>query len=419
LLRDARSAAKASLARPRKLKIFEAPFIHTKDKLTLRVLGTHVTLLDGIRKRAEADLGFSIVFEAREGVAAQQKAVMRPQSFDVYDQWFNSIDLVWSSRSVQPIDAKRIRYWDEVNGLAKIGKLSPDAQVGLGDAPVRRLYVQSDGSLGAVATDQISMLPFVHNVDSFGYNAAFVPRGRPYETESWGWLFDERWKGKVALVNDPAIGVMDAALGAQACGLAHFRDIGNMSLSEIDALIGILIRRKRSGHFNSFWSNTWESESLMETDTAVIASMWSPAITALHGHGIPIVEAAPLEGYRAWHGGMCISQFADGRVLDAAYEYFNWWLSGWAGALMARQGYYISVPDRVRSYLLPEEWDYWYEGKPAVSDLPGPNGEIVVRRGERRNGGSYWQRVGNIAVWNSAMDEHNYLVRRWNELLSV
>jgi hypothetical protein len=28
-------------------------------------------------------------------------------------------------------------------------------------------------------------------------------------------------------------------------------------------------------------------------------------------------------------------------------------------------------------------------------------------------------RVGNIAVWNSAMDEHNYLVRRWNEFLSA
>ncbi len=28
-----------------------------------------------------------------------------------------------------------------------------------------------------------------------------------------------------------------------------------------------------------------------------------------------------------------------GRALDVAYAYVNWWLSGWPGAVMARQGY--------------------------------------------------------------------------------
>lgn len=26
-----------------------------------------------------------------------------------------------------------------------------------------------------------------------------------------------------------------------------------------------------------------------------------------------------------------------GRPLDAAYDYLNWWISGWPGAVMARQ----------------------------------------------------------------------------------
>jgi hypothetical protein len=34
-----------------------------------------------------------------------------------------------------------------------------------------------------------------------------------------------------------------------------------------------------------------------------------------------------------------------------------------------------------------------------------------------RDGGSYEQRMSHIAVWNSVMDEHNYLVRRWQDFL--
>ena len=33
-------------------------------------------------------------------------------------------------------------------------------------------------------------------------------------------------------------------------------------------------------------------------------------------------------------------------VKDAAYDYMNWWLSGWPGAFIAKQGYYISNPER-------------------------------------------------------------------------
>lgn len=394
-----------------------APGLMVADRRPLRVLGTSVTLLEAIRKRAEEDLGFPIVFDVRDGVAAQQKAVTQPGSYDVYDQWFHSVELMWASGAAQPIHTRRIALWGEVNELAKAGRLKPQARIGQGDAPVNRLYVQPDDTLHSRPSELISMLPVVHNVDSFGYNTDLVLSGQSQSSESWSWLFDERWRGRVALVNDPAIGLMDAALGAQAAGLASFRNIGNMSLKEIDLLIGILIARKRAGHFRKFWSTIADAEKLMADRKVVIESLWSPTVTALRGRGLAVRNAAPGEGYRAWHGGMCISSQARGGKLDQAYRYLNWWLSGWPGALMARQGYYISVPERVRKYLSPAEWAYWYQGETATADLAGPTGEVVVRAGERRDGGSYWERFSNIAVWNSSMDEHNYLVRRWNELL--
>jgi putative spermidine/putrescine transport system substrate-binding protein len=36
-----------------------------------------------------------------------------------------------------------------------------------------------------------------------------------------------------------------------------------------------------------------------------------------------------------------------------------------------------------------------------------------------RDGGSYWDRFKNIAVWNSLMDENDYLVKRWTEFLTA
>ncbi len=40
-----------------------APFVHASERPSLRVLGTHVTLREDIRKRAEQDLGMNISFE--------------------------------------------------------------------------------------------------------------------------------------------------------------------------------------------------------------------------------------------------------------------------------------------------------------------------------------------------------------------
>jgi putative spermidine/putrescine transport system substrate-binding protein len=146
--------------------------------------------------------------------------------------------------------------------------------------------------------------------------------------------------------------------------------------------------------------------------------MWSPGVTALRRRGIPVQEAVPQEGYRAWHGGLCLSRRVSGAMIDVAYEYLNWWLSGWPGAVIARQGYYMSVPGRVQAHLTPAEWAYWYDGKPAETDLPGPDGKRTIAAGSIRSGGSYWQRASSIAVWNTTMDEHNYLARRWAHFVS-
>jgi len=409
-LKESATAAVAVLTFP--------AILHAKNKYpTIKVLGTHVTLQEEIRIKAQKDLGINIEFYPGGSAEVMLKASLNPNSFDIYEQWSNSIRPLWDADAIQPIDIKKLTYWDEINSLSKTGKISSKAKMGAGDSPNKILFIQKDGSLGPSPTEQISFNPYVHNVDSFGYNSAVIPKGIPYETESWGWLLDEKYHGRVALVNEPTIGIFDAALAVEAKGLMKFKDIGNMSRSEIDKLFKILIDYKKKGHFRGVWSSVPHSVELMSTGQVDIESMFSPAASALNGKGIPCIYAAPKEGYRAWHGVQCLSSSSTGESKDAAYQYMNWWLSGWAGAFIARQGYYISNPERSRLQMSSQEWDYWYDGKPAREALKGTDGKISVKKGEVRTGGSYIRRFENIAVWNSVMPNYDYSLDKWSEFV--
>lgn len=382
----------------------------------LRVLGTSITLLPPVRERAEADLGFDVDFELQDFLSCQRQAAMRPETYDVYEQCFHNLDIVWFWGALQPIDLSRITDWDGVSDLVKLGGISKYAGRGAGDAPVKKLYIQPGGFLGSKPSRHISMLPTVHNMDSFGFDARVFGNG-PDVRPSWAWLLDRRAKGRIALVDEPAIGFFDAALAAEASGELQFADIGNMTIDEINALMKLLEQRRVEGYFVGTWREGGEAAALVEQGRVAVQSMWSPVYGKLTAARAHFVESAPVEGYRAWHGGASLSRHLRGAELDMAYEYMNWWLSGFAGAVMARQGYYISNPARAKDYLAPEEWAYWYDGAAAARDLHGPSGDLAVTKGSRRAGGPYVDRVRRIVIWNTVMDEYNYAARVWDRFV--
>ena len=381
----------------------------------IRTIGLAVSIINEIQGKASEDLGFSIRGQALGYGAMVGKMLNQNDQYEVAEGYFNDMDVMIPSKVWQPIDTQRIPEWEKVTDLSKTGRLTPESKPGQGDAPFRHLWLDADGNRVEGPSRYISMLPGWHNADSLGYNPEET--GRPIE--SWAELFSEDFAGQVALLNAPQIGVMDAALGVEGLGIFQFEDKGNMTRKEIDFLIDFLIEKKQAGHFRAFWETFGQSVNLMLNGEVVLESMWSPAVTAIKAEGVPCVYAFPKEGMRGWHGGCAISARASGAALDQTYEYINWWLDGWAGAFVARQGYYMSVPDNVKKHLEPEEWDYWYEGKPAAKELPDPFGTPIVPEGEVRDGGSYWDRFSNIAVWNSLMDENDYLVERWTEFLNA
>ena len=317
---------------------------------TLRVLGTAITIIDPIVALAEADLGFKVEYEVLDFIACQRKAALEPGAYDVYDQCFHNLDIVWFWGALQPLDTLRLDKWAEVSALTKRGRISRHGWRGHGDAPVKKLYVQPGDSLGSDPSRYISMLPTVHNLDSFGYDVGVFGNGNRGR-ESWAWLLDPRARGRIALVDEPAIGIFDAALAAEASGAITFRDIGNLSVEEIDVLMDLLEEKRQQGYFRAGWRGADGAGGLVGAGGPSVQGMGWRAAGGRGEADRRFVESVPVEGYRAWHGGISLSHHLSGRLLDMAYEYMNWWLSGRPGAVMARQGYYMSVAGAVRHAL--------------------------------------------------------------------
>src|SRR5205814_9710079 len=125
-----------------------------------------------------------------------------------------------------------------------------------------------------------------------------------------------------------------------------------------------------------------------------IRSTWWPAGTAGRTNGIACTFQPRKGGYRAWAAGFGVPKSVTGKKADAVYEFINWFLDGWAGAYLNRQGYYSAVLETAKAKMEAYEWAYWMEGKPATSDIKSPNGDLLAKAGATRDGGSYEQRMG-------------------------
>jgi len=434
------------------LGAFSGPAFAAETKFTgtINVLGLGVDLIDPIKKAGEKALGFKLNFTVTDSVTMVQKALTQPGSFDVFSGYHYQFDQIWPSGNLVPIDTRRLTYWKEVSHLFTLGKVSANSKCtyGQGDAPFRSMFVNlggkgpypvsadkpeavanyknpivqwADETTGRGKGPQpryVNGVPGNFNMDSMGYNGDVINLAP--EKVSWRELLNPKWKGRVSVLNDPGIGMQDLANAMEAAGIMKFKNKGDMTKKEIDGLVKVATSYKKKGQFRSFWTTFNESVNLMSSKEVVIESMWSPAVALLAAQGFPIRFAAPVEGFRGWSGGNAISsKVTDAAKLQAAYDYINWWHSGEPGAIMMRQGYYNAVQGTSKKFVDPGEYAYWILGKPADKDYPGPFGDVSIKKGQTRDGGSFTKRACKYASWNSYFREATYQVKRWNDFLSA
>jgi putative spermidine/putrescine transport system substrate-binding protein len=416
-----------------------------------------------VQKKAEADLGFKFALTVTDPVTMVQKAITAPETFDIF-AGYNYQDIqMWSSHHLMPIDTRKLTAWPQLYKLFAYGKVHPGATgetYGDGDAPFRALFLKQ-GTTGLPLTkvgprtnkDIVQWVtneatgktkgpmpryivgpPAHFNADSIGYNADVLKR-LPNQV-GWPELLNKKWKGRVALLKDPGIVMQDVGNALKAQGIFKPKDMGNMTPAEIDRVVKIATTYKKAGQFRAYWANFNESVNLMASKEVVVESMWSPAVALLVAQGINVKYAAPPTGFRGWCSAQSIAAHvaSDPAKLQACYDYLNWMYSGWLGATIMRQGYYIGNGNSLLNWIktkgadepaggIPfkaDEYAFWYGGARASRDLPGITGKVGdIKKGSVRDGGSFSKRIGHYSSWNSYFTNNAYQIKRWNDFLSA
>ena len=394
------------------------PAVWSQEPKVLRYLGTAVNQGDEISKKVKADLGITIEYISATTDDVVKRVVTQPNSFDVLDTEYWSLKKLIPSGNILGMDAKKIKEFNNITPIFTKGELPNGKKIGdQGTAPKKVMFVEGANStkFATGVTEWVTLIPTVYNADTLGIRPDLIKR--PIST--WAELLNPEFKGKASILNIPSIGIMDAAMVVEATGAYKYPDKGNMTKAEIDLTMKVMTEAKKAGQFRAFWKDFNESVNLMASGETVIQSMWSPAVTAVRSKGIPCVFQPLKEGYRSWASGFCLSKAVTGAKAEWAYEFVNWFLSGWAGAYLNRQGYYAAVLSTAKANMSEDEWGFWMEGKAAKNDIKAPDGSLLEKAGSVRDGGSYEDRMGNVACWNAVMDENDYMVRKWNEFIAA
>ena len=192
--------------------------------------------------------------------------------------------------------------------------------------------------------DKVYGYPTVLQGDSFAY--------LPDETgplDSYGALFDPKWKGYVALEDNFTTAGQKAALYLKSSGQAEIADPANMTADEIKTVVDFLIEKKNEGQFRAIWTSFDQAVSLLTGKEVKVIDCWEPIAIAAQRKGVDAVYAEPSEGWLLWAYVAYLVNNPDnkGNTEQAAYDLMNFMGSGWYGATITLKQGYMTNPQAV------------------------------------------------------------------------
>jgi len=172
-------------------------------------------------------------------------------------------------------------------------------------------------------------VPSVLQGDSFAY----LPEATG-PLDSYGALFDPKFKGYVALEDNYTTAGQKTALYLKASKLANIANPDNMTASEFKTVVDFLIERKRAGQFRTLWSSFEQAVNLIVSKEVKVIDCWEPMVGAAAAKGVKSVYAQPKEGYLLWAMAAYIVR-NPARTADqtkAIYALLDFLIGPWYGA---------------------------------------------------------------------------------------
>ncbi len=191
---------------------------------------------------------------------------------------------------ISPIDTSRLSHWDEIiPSLKNIDGIVVDGV---------RWWVCQDWAQTSITyrTDLVDI-----------------------EEESWGLLWDERYTGRLAMIDSLIDGVMVAAIYGGA------KDPFNMTDDEV-AMTKELLQKQLP--LLRFYSNDMTSvQQALASGELVAAATWNDSALLLSDQGLAVKFMKPKEGAMTWTCGLSLMSGGDPAKLDRSYDVIDAYLS--------------------------------------------------------------------------------------------
>lgn len=192
--------------------------------------------------------------------------------------------------------------------------------------------------------DKIYGVPTVIQGDSFAY----LPEATG-ELDSYGALFDPKFKGYVALEDNYTTAGQKTALYLNQAKLADIKDSHDMTPGEIKTVVDFLIEKKKEGQFRVIWNSFEQSVNLLVNKEVYVMDCWEPMVFVAKSKGVNAVYANPTEGFLLWAMAAYIVKNPKRSAEQTAADYalLDFMLGGWYGAKITSMRGYMTNPQAV------------------------------------------------------------------------
>jgi len=233
------------------------------------------------------------LLKVRKGFKAD---VVYPQSYTI-QRWYDAGIL-------EPIDTRLISHWDDI-------------------------FPNFRHMPGVTIDGHVTCVPADWGLSSIAVRTDLVPEAKNPDNDSWSILWNQKYSGRLAVLDSMADAVGAAALYT---GINAY----NMSAADLESVRNAL---KTQRPLLRFYSNDPTTlQQALASGEIVAGNTWNDIYVNLKGQGLPVRYLRPKEGTMAWVGVLSIVKGTPHREL--AHELIDAYLSPEARALgMTQFGY--------------------------------------------------------------------------------
>lgn len=220
-------------------------------------------------------------------------------------------------------------------------------------------------------------LPFMFGYDTLLYNRDVIKE----EVDSYGLLFDEKYKGRISLRDDPQTSLFLTALHL------GYKNPMTLNAKDLRDITNFLIKKKHI--IRKLYGGYAEAVALMRSkEVDAVAPAWVTMNWTLLNEGMNVGYALVKEGFMVWtHDWIMPAQAVARGMEETVYAFMDWSIGAEQGANMGRKAGYISPSSAALDVLTPEE----------TKNLRYPELDKIISRG-------VWMDTfpENLQEWNDA-----------------